>query len=69
MSEAQALADSITAEIAEIAASDAAKTQEGEVARSFLCLARSYAREGRLEHAKKKRKAAHAVLTGIFNDD
>lgn len=58
MSESEALEDLITAEIAEIAASDAAKTQEGEVARSFLCLARSYAREGRIEHAEKKRKAA-----------
>lgn len=63
------LEDQITLEIEMIASSEAAKTQEGEVARSFLCLARSYAREGRIEHAEKKRKAAQAVLTGIFDDD
>lgn len=69
MSEVTELEDSITAEIAEIAASKAGLAQAGEVSRSFLCLARWYASQGMLEHAKRKRKAAQAVLTGIFNDD
>lgn len=63
------LEDQITLEIETIAGSVLAQTQQGEVARSFLCLARSYAKEGCIEHAEKKRKAALAVLTGVVNDD
>lgn len=59
-----ALAREISVEIAAIKASTMAGTQQGDVATSFLCDARSYARAGKLEHAERKRAAARTVLTG-----
>lgn len=66
---AELLEAEIDREIGTVRASILAKTQPGEVAVSFLLNARSLARDGKLELAERKRKAAKRVLNGGGEDE